>query len=237
MWKRRDDSLIFISFLLIAFAVACSTTMQQIKPSAPGEISPIVAAPALSVPPWENVSQYPKIAKAANSAWSSQVRGIVNEQFTSFDSAKDASRFCPKYAALSHDQKVEAWLWLVTGISFYESSWSPSNGMVETTMGVDPTTGAPVQSSGLLQLSYQDGPNYQKKVPVCAKLDFHLKNITDPTLNLDCGVRILAYLINRSAAVTSLTGVTGGGNYWSVLRPGHHPNDIAALVAKLPFCQ
>jgi hypothetical protein len=69
--------------------------------------------------------------------------------------------------------------------------------MIETTMGTDPVTGKQVASEGLLQLSYQDVPNYGSvlKYPLCKiqwSKDKSLsvtdpkKTILDPYINLEC---------------------------------------------------
>jgi hypothetical protein len=80
-----------------------------------------------------------------------------------------------------------------------------------------------VDSVGLLQLSYEDEPVYHLE-----HLDRGVKSLEDPLVNLRCGVKIMSALVARDGIVASSEGGThrGGGRYWSVLRVGHHIDEI-----------
>ncbi len=180
-------------------------------------------------------------------AWSSQVYLLLSEELLAdFDVAKDAKRICPKYDSLSRLQKIFVWGELVSAVSYFESGWNSSSRMVETTMGIDPVTGKQVASEGLLQLSYQDVLNYGTllKYPAC-KIDWSKdkglsvndakKSIFDPTINLECGLRILANQIQKKGSVILASGV-----YWAVLKEGgkySKIDSIIGMVRKLGICQ
>lgn len=179
-------------------------------------------------------------------AWSTFVFELISaELFEVLDSAKDAKRICPKYENLAKDQRVLIWGELISAMAYFESGWSPTSRMTETTMGTDPVTGKQVVSEGLLQLSYQDVPNYGSvlKYPLC-KIEWAKdkslsvidpkKTILDPYINLECGLRILANQVRKKGAVILSSGV-----YWSVLKDGgkySKVDSIIAMVAKTGLC-
>jgi hypothetical protein len=179
-------------------------------------------------------------------AWSTFVFEFVSaEVFEALDGAKDAKRICPKYEVLSRDQRILVWGELISGMTYFESGWSPTSRMTETTMGTDPVTGKQVASEGLLQLSYQDVPNYGSvlKYPLCKiewakdkslSLTDPKKTILDPFINLECGLRILANQVQKKGSAILSNGV-----YWAVLKEGgkySKVDSIIAMIAKTGLC-
>lgn len=178
--------------------------------------------------------------------WSTYVSELLSaELFESFDSAKDAKRICPKYETLNREERIAVWSELISAVALYESGWDPTSRMTETTMGTDPVTKKQVASEGLLQLSYQDVPNYGSllKYPLC-KIEWSKdkglalkdakKTILDPYINLECGMRILANQIRKKGTVILESGV-----YWAVLRDGgkySKVNPIIGMVRQTGLC-
>lgn len=72
---------------------------------------------------------------------------------------EDMTRFRSNYNSLNRQQKVNVWAELISSICKFESAWK-LNSWMEEDMGIDPVTKKKVRSEGLLQLSYQDKPNY-----------------------------------------------------------------------------
>jgi hypothetical protein len=153
----------------------------------------------------------------------------------------DTAIYCPNYFSMTHNQKLNFWVYLVSAMTKYESNFKPTCRFKEGPLGKDSVTGLPVYSEGLLQLSYQDVKSYS----FCDQFDWGKdklltvddarKTIFDPHLNLTCGIRILNAQIKRKG----LIAVRG---YWSVLFPtGSHSNskvkEIRALTLQMPFCQ
>lgn len=179
--------------------------------------------------------------------WSTFISELLSaELFESFDASKDAARICHGYAKLSQEQKLSVWGELISSVAYFESGWNPASRMTETTMGTDPVTGKQVVSEGLLQLSYQDVPNYGSllKYPLC-KIDWSKdkslastdlkKTILDPTINLECGLRILANQISKKGYVILSSGV-----YWAVLKDGgkySKVDSIISMVRKTGLCE
>lgn len=81
--------------------------------------------------------------------WSTFVFEFVSvEVFEALDAAKDAKRICPKYELLAKNQRILIWGELISAMAYFESGWSPTSRMIETTMGTDPVTGKQVASEG-----------------------------------------------------------------------------------------
>lgn len=175
--------------------------------------------PAQEAPPaklsWES-------AKAENKAWSEFVFALLRQGLlASFDQAQDVSLFCPKYRTLREEEKVAVFGELISAVAKFESSWNPASVYHEP---------APLNydSIGLLQLSYEDHRGYSF-CPAAGTRD-----LKDPRVNLDCGMRILARQVERRGKLILSSDV-----YWSVLKDGGAHSkipQIRAMVAKLPFC-
>ena len=111
-------------------------------------------------------------------------------------------------------------------MSQYESSWNPGEYYYENSPGLRE------YSIGLLQLSMNDQNSYQS-----ANLSPRISQesqLTDPTLNLQWGVTIFAFLVRRYAVVASGagSGSRGAARYWSVLWAGHKIELIKTQVRK-----
>ncbi len=202
---------------------------------APGpEESPVQQEPPFSLRPllWEAV-------KPSHKAWSDHTYTVLNTQAQAISNAQDMDRFCPMYAELTTNQKLNAVGMLISAIVRYESNFNPTTRFHETTMGTDPVTGLPVYSEGLMQLSYQDTLNW-KFCDFDWGQDKNLsptdprKTILDPYKNLSCGIRILARQVERRGKI-----VIDKGAYWAVIKEGgryEKIDQIAALVSSLDFC-
>lgn len=183
------------------------------KPSAtPGPVS--------SAGPGAPASELPRPIKGWPKAYSDFIWTQVPQSLL----AVKKIDFCPAYGKFSEAGKRSFWATALQGIAKPESGWDRTNQYVETKMGIDPITGQRVRSEGLLQLSYQDSKNYQ--TPFCKSLDWSEdkklplaeRAITDPYLNLGCGLEISERLMrlhnDKSGAVYAL------GRYWSTMRRG-----------------
>lgn len=209
----------------------------------PGDISnqPPVTPPVSQYKPeplaWE--------AKVSGSrAWSQAIYDVIqNEepQMLGQNVADDVETYCPQYRSLSDDQRLNFWGQLFAGIAKYESGWSPTSRMVETTMGTDPITGRQVASEGLLQLSYQDESSYRLDCGFDWAKDNNYsdtdprKTIFDPKNNLRCGIKIMARQLKNKRAIGLTSGV-----YWAVLKIGGRYSQISgisALTKSLSFCK
>ncbi|MBK8202454.1 MAG: hypothetical protein IPK68_09140 [Bdellovibrionales bacterium] len=226
-------TLIFI-FLACWSLTNCKRSMNQERKIEAPSPTPEISTPA---PVLEYASLSWEKSHPERRVWSSDVFLLIGEElFLDFDSAKDAKRICPKYESLLRSQKISMWAELISAIAYYESGWNPTSRMVETTMGTDPVTGKQVASEGLLQLSYQDVPNYKAvlKSPAC-KIDWQKdkeltitdakKTIFDPAINLVCGLRILANQIQKKGYVILSSGV-----YWAVLKDGGKYSKVDSII-------
>lgn len=181
---------------------------------------------------WESVRQ-------GSELWSEAVFHLIQTEARSLLQAEDFPFFCPTFAGLSENEKVNAAGFLISAMVKYESRFNPLSRYQETTLGTDPVTGLPVWSEGLLQLSYQDTLAY----PFCEfdwSQDKNLsatdprKSILDPIQNLQCGVRILSEQVRKKGRL-----ILSSGAYWAVIKKGspyEKLDEIAGLVQTLDFC-
>lgn len=156
--------------------------------------------------------------------WSAAVVKMINQKFASFDRAKDAKTFCPKYDRLTHDERVLVWAEMVVSVTQYESDFNPRCAFKEP---------APlnVWSLGLLQLSYED-TQYKD---IC-ELNRQTQSLLDPVKNLTCGVGIMARLIDKFGGVY-VEKNKGAAAYWSTLRPTRTLTKVQNHVRALSICK
>ncbi len=112
----------------------------------------------------------------------------------------DIERLYPAFFSKTDEQKAAFWVLVIASIARFESGFDPTCSYLEP---------KPLNyySLGLLQLSYIDTTAY-RLLPLNEKL----KNITDPKVNLQSGVIILAkQLLKRQVLFTKKY------YYWSVL--------------------
>ena len=160
-------------------------------------------------------------SKPERAAWSAQLLASISASKATLD------RGHPKgvalgYSALPSPLQTKWWAELLVEMARFESSWKPHEIYHEPPpLGVD--------SVGLLQLSYEDEPIYRLE-----KLDRAAKSLEDPLVNLRCAVAILAALVCKDGVVASSNGAKhkGGARYWSVLRTGHHIDEILSHANK-----
>lgn len=198
---------------------------------------PITTEPSYKMVPlaWES-TKYPE-----RTSWSQHLQKIILEDWNSLlPGANDITNFCPRYNSLDNNERANVWAQLFVAIAKYESAYSPTSRMHETTMGTDPVTRQPVYSEGLLQLSYQD----IQWAPWC-KFDWSKdknlsatdpkKTILNPYLNLDCGVGIMAKQIKSKGSIVVSSGV-----YWAVIKSGgryQQISSIQSIVKSLSLCK
>lgn len=160
-------------------------------------------------------------------AWSAELRKQVANNLTSLSKASDMAGFCPAYASLSNDQKVEVLADLMVGIARYESNYDPHQIYHEPPpLGVD--------SVGLFQLSYEDGFTW-------CMLDRASKSLEDPLNNIRCAVPKMARLVAKDkvlAGGSTNANALGLARYWSVMRlgAGHHVDDIRRIALNMAVC-
>lgn len=180
-------------------------------------------------------------SNSSRAAWTQIVRDVVaNKAPALLRGPADVDDFCPMYDRLGTQDRLNFWAEFFSAVARYESGWSPTSRMIETTMGTDPYTGRQVASEGLLQLSYQD----VQWAPYC-EFDWSVdkkysdtdarKSIFDPAKNLNCGIQILDRQVAKKSNIALSTGV-----YWAVLKiNGKYTKlpEIKATTNALSFCK
>lgn len=223
-------------------------TERPTQPQVPTPPTQPTPPPQTQNPPPTNSGNYNMVplawetsSKPERKAWSQYLMKLVLEDWnTLLKGSDDIAQFCPRYYTLSSNDRANVWAQLFVGMAKYESAYSPTSRMQETTMGTDPITKKPVYSEGLLQLSYQDitGWNFCKfdwnKDKNLSPTD-PKKTILDPYINLHCGVGIMAKQVARTGKIK-----IGSGAYWAVLKTNsqyQQINGITSMVKSLSLCQ
>jgi hypothetical protein len=151
--------------------------------------------------------------------WSAQLRQSIASAKQELEQG-NPERFAPGYVELTESRQIKFWAELFVSIAHFESSWKPSEIFHEPpSLGVD--------SVGLLQLSYEDERIYRLE-----HLDRNARSLEDPLVNLRCGVKIMSVLVAKDGVVAASDGGKhrGGARYWSVLRAGHHIDEIRSAA-------
>lgn len=225
-----------IALFILSSNVSCAGKQESYTPTNTSDSNEQSALPGYKAYPlaWE-------AKQSDGKKWTEFVFDLIQQQAPELiQGAEDVTLFCPRYFSLTTNERINFWGLLISGIVKYESGFDPTSRMRETTMGTDPVTGKQVFSEGLMQLSYQDGRQYE----FCDQFDWttdrHLhpedpkKSILDPYKNLNCGVKILAKQIRDRSRITVSKGI-----YWAVIRADGKRNKIAqisALTKKMPGC-
>ena len=143
----------------------------------------------------------------------------------------DVNIFCPNYANLTRDQRKYFWTFLISVMVQFESQFDPTSSYEE---GFNDSTGNPVISRGLLQISFESSKSYD-----CGFSS--AEQIHNPYMNLACGINILNKWIpaDQSFAGYRTNKWRGGARYWSVLRAADKEsyNTIVERSSKLSLCR
>jgi hypothetical protein len=152
-------------------------------------------------------------------AWSDELRKTIRAQITTLETASDIEDFAPGYAKLSAQDRVDVWASLFVAIARFETTGYDPKAIYHESSGID--------SVGLLQVSYENEGYYGLE-----RLNRKARALEDPLVNLRCGVKILAVLVDRDGVIASGTGSSsrGGARSWSTLRPERKLSDIQQIV-------
>lgn len=172
-------------------------------------------------------------AKVSNSTqWSAHVMRELDVLGKDLLDVKitDGAKFCPRYNYLNYQERKLFWTHMISIMTRFESGFKPTEAFKES---FNDSTGKPVISRGLLQISIESGKAYG--CPLKVAEDLH-----DPYKNLSCGIRILNRWLARDGRIAGKVGSNwqGGARYWSVLRAGDKEsyNTIVSKSRNLKMC-
>lgn len=177
-------------------------------------------------PLWES-----KIADSQN--WTAYVQEALESlgQNLLKTQPEDAAQFCPNYKNLSYEQRKHYWAFMLSSMSKFESGFNTNTQYKE---GFNDSSGRPVISRGLLQISIESSKGYGCGFTQAEELH-------DPYKNLACGIRILDRWVSRDQRIAGKDASKwqGGARYWSVLReaPKTSYQSILSWSQKLSFCK
>jgi len=151
----------------------------------------------------------------------------------------------PKWAGRDEESRLQWWACFLWALAGPESNRSRTMIYVEGTMDKDPVTGFQVRSEGLLQLSYQDVPNYKYKGEISwekdrelARFDYEtkakfgdgLRTLHSAYANLDLGLFIMRKHLVEFNSDRSFEDALG--KYWYVMQT-RNKEEFAQVLAGL----
>ena len=141
---------------------------------------------------------------------------------------EDIHDYCPRYAELGAAERRAFWVHVISVLARFESNYQPS---VQYKESFADSKGESVISRGLLQISKESANGYGCKIGDAQELH-------DPTVNLRCGVRILARWIPKDQVIARQTGGKwkGAARYWSPFRRDQSRETIARESAAQSYC-
>lgn len=188
-----------VALLFTSFLVGCSEVTSLFEsPSDAGTLS-------TAIPLWEE-------ERPEGKEWTSHVLKELDLLGTDLITVMplDYGIWCPKYQSISYHERKAFWAYLLSEMARFESGFDPSTSYTES---FTDSSGQPVVSRGLLQLSIESANDYGCGFQTSA--DVH-----DPKQNLSCGIRILNRWMKNDQRIGSKVSGSwkGGARYWSVLR-------------------
>ena len=161
--------LLILAFSFLVIGCATQGIVDGTVPSSSDTTAVVIPPTSGRIPLyWENTTApHPE-----RKPWTDAIHTNTDKYFTMYDSAKDATRFCPKYKSLSVDLKKKAIGELLVAIAFYESGYNPKSEAVD--VGTKNDKGS--WSVGLYQMSGNDGAAKALKVDYLGLKD-PVKNI------------------------------------------------------------
>lgn len=227
------------SILGVLLGAACAHPVPEARAPLAVHPRPVVAPPSASVgstaseplPPPPPRPPFAQVREERGRAWKEEWNLIIAEALEEVGQplleddkvpAEEVRALCPRYFDASREEKKAFWALLFASIARLESGFDPESTFMEP---------RPLRtlSVGLLQLSYGD----QERHAGCP-LEPMEANITDPAVNLRCGVAIL-----RNQLATRNTLFPRRYYYWSVLtrKRDQIERDFTQHRVQLGFCQ
>ena len=141
----------------------------------------------------------------------------------------DIREFCPAYSSLDRKGRKVFWINFVSAVAFKESSFRPSDSYVENFRN---SSGNAVVSRGLMGLSLESSQLYACRMNT-------ERDLEDPKLNLECGVKILGKWVMRTGRLSGHIGGhwVGASRYWGVMRTPNKAAAIKRATNSLDFCK
>jgi hypothetical protein len=222
----------------LVLAALLGTACAHTEPVRPPAARATPALPSFSplayaapIPPELPRPRFAQVREEQGRAWKEEWNLVIAEALDDIGQplleddkvpAAEVQALCPRYFEASREEKKAFWALLVASIARLESGFDPERTFMEP---------RPLRtlSIGLLQLSYGD----QTRHSGCP-LEPMEANITDPAVNLRCGVAILR---NQLSARNTL--FPPRFYYWSVLtrKRSQIERDFLQHREQLGFCR
>jgi hypothetical protein len=211
-------------------------------------------SPTPTVAPSPGPSDRPQVVQGWLDEYSTHIESAVAASYPALLEISSArmNTVCPRWNSLDRATRRKFWSSLLWSIAGPESNRNRTLIYVESSMDTDPVTGYQVRSEGLLQLSYQDVPNYAYKAGDIswtkdrerAKADYDAKKkYGDPErtiLNAYANLNLGLFIMNKRLTVfdPNLNLEDSLGKYWYVMKTRYAPFQqvMDNLESRIPNC-
>ncbi len=152
---------------------------------------------------WERKIDDAQVSQNAHperAAWSAHLCGLIDQNYAAFTSADDIKIVIPDFRKLNRDQIITKLGELFARVAEYESSWDPAC----TSQDVNGNNAPDYLATGFYQLNVHDQAAFQTGTTYTAN------ELKDPLNNINCGVKIALYLIQKMGRLTYIHGIHHG---------------------------
>ncbi len=167
---------------------------------------------------WETEKLYGK--RSGEPAWSDFLIDRIRRDLALYESAKDISRICPKYAGLTESERLKAIgeFWVAVGI--WESSWNPKSAAVD----VGKKENRDTWSIGLYQVSVVDKANREVT-------KYNYDQLLTAIPNIDLATTIMGRQLKNYGLL--ILPNSSKGRYWAVILDGNKYSKIPEIIARM----
>lgn len=228
---RSQLCAVLLIVILPLFLAACGTGKM---PDLFGQITSVTSTPEITtgsilpVAHWDRHNDGKTWTRYTATALNNYGQGLISSE------PRDVAQYCPSYAGLKAGQRRAFWIHLISALSKYESNFDTTVKFDETT--VDPkmitTSGQPIISRGLLQISKESANGYGCQIKEASQLH-------DANTNLSCAVRILDRWITRDGVISDRVEGRwrGAARYFSPFRDENKRAALQTLSQNLSICR
>lgn len=218
---RKNPPMSFRPMLLAALTLLPLAGCEA-QPPAPTPTMAARTEPALPTGRWDSKPDGPAWTRFALAGIDAHGQGLLATQ------PADVASYCPRYPQAGPADRRAFWAGLMSALARPESNFNPA---VTFTESFPDSSGRPVVSRGLLQISQESANGYG-----CGITD--PQQLHDPETHLSCAARIINRLVTRDGVIGSTSAPWKGMSaYWSPFRRADARAELQQWTARQSYCR
>jgi len=151
--------------------------------------------------------------------WTDALIAELDKNFAVFDSATDTTRICPKYKALTKEQKLKTIGEFFVALAYRESGFDPKSESVDVGNKTDKGS----WSVGLFQMSANDSS--------AKTLKASYENLKDPVINIKVAVEQMRKQVDKEKMF--IIPNTSKMRYWAVILENNRFQKINEIISSV----